>query len=77
MCLGVPAKVVEIRGTRASVDVMGATTEISIEFLKDVKPGDYVIVHAGCAIQILDEDEAVNTLELFRELEEFANGQPS
>lgn len=74
MCLGIPAKVVEIKGTRAIVDVMGAVTEISTEFVKDIKPGDYVIVHAGCAIEVLDEDEAKKTLDMFRELEELSNG---
>ncbi|MEN6316661.1 MAG: HypC/HybG/HupF family hydrogenase formation chaperone [Clostridiaceae bacterium] len=73
MCLGVPAKVVEIKGTMASVDVLGAVTDVSIAFVNGVKPGDYVIVHAGCAIQILDEDEASKTLELFRELEDLAD----
>lgn len=74
MCLGVPARVIEIKGGSASVEVMGAVTEVRIDFVKDLKPGDYVIVHAGCAIQKLDEEESRKTLELFRELKELGNG---
>ncbi len=70
MCLGVPGKVIKIEGGQATIDVMGAKTDISIELLKDVKVGDYVMTHAGCAIQVLDSEEARRTLELFEELKE-------
>ncbi len=74
MCLGVPGKVVKIEGDTALVEILGASREISIELLKDVKIGDYVIIHAGCAIQKLDEEEALNTIELFKEIKELSNG---
>ncbi|MHC1610965.1 MAG: HypC/HybG/HupF family hydrogenase formation chaperone [Candidatus Methanospirareceae archaeon] len=73
MCLGIPAKVVEIsRGEdgvrrKAKADFGGVSREIDIS-LVDVKIGDYVIVHAGFAIEIIDEREAEETLELWREL---------
>lgn len=70
MCLGMPAKVVEINGNNCTVEIMGVTSEISIELLENVKVGDYVLVHAGCAIQVLDQEDALNTIEIFKELKE-------
>ena len=68
MCLAVPSKIVEINGTVAKVDVDGVIRETSIMLLDDVKIGDYVIVHAGFAINILDEEAALQTLEYLRSI---------
>lgn len=73
MCLGVPGRVIEIENGNAIIDVMGATTHTSIELLKNVKIGDYVMTHAGCAIEILDEEEALKTIEIFNELKELCD----
>lgn len=73
MCLGVPGKVLKIDGRKSEVEIMGVTREVSLELLKQVKLGDYVLIHAGCAIQVIDEDEAQKTLELFNELRELVN----
>lgn len=73
MCLGVPGRIIKIKGRMCTIDLMGVERDISIEFLKDAKIGDYIIMHAGCAIQKLDEEEALKTIELFKELEEIAN----
>ncbi len=70
MCLGLPAKVVNIAGNNAEVEMMGVINNISIELLENVKAGDYVLVHAGCAIQILDQEEAAKTIEIFNEIRE-------
>lgn len=70
MCLGLPGKIIEIKGNSAVVEIMGVTREISIELLKEVKTGEFVLVHAGCAIQVLDEQEARATMEIFEELKE-------
>lgn len=70
MCLGLPAKVLSIEGNNSTVEMMGVTNTVSIELLDNVKIGDYVLVHAGCAIQILDEEEAVKTIEIFNEIKE-------
>ena len=67
MCLAIPAKILEISGDIATVDFGGITREVDIS-LVDVKKDDYVIIHAGFAIEKLDETDAVNTLKLFREL---------
>ncbi len=70
MCLGLPAKVVNIDGNNAEVEMMGVVNKVSIELLENVKAGDYVLVHAGCAIQVVDEDEAAKTIDIFNEIRE-------
>ena len=68
MCLGIPMKVIKIDGQFARVNAGGLMRQVNIQMLPRVKRGDYVIVHAGFAIQILDPKEAEETLQLFREL---------
>ena len=68
MCLGIPGRVEEIEGTTAKVRFGDIMRQVSLDLLTDeVSPGDYVIVHAGFALERLDEDEARKTLELLRE----------
>ena len=68
MCLGIPSKIIKIEDSRAVVDVYGAQREISLLVLEEpVNIGDYVIVHAGFAIQKLQEDIAQETLGYFDE----------
>lgn len=67
MCLAVPAEVKSIDGVMATVDFGGVTRTANVS-LVDAKVGDFVIVHAGYAIEILDREEAEKTLELFRDL---------
>jgi len=67
MCLGIPGKVVSIKGDHALIDYGGVTREANIS-LVDAKEGDYVIVHAGFAIEILDKEEAEKTIGLWKEL---------
>lgn len=68
MCLGVPAKILEIKGDIAVVDYGGVSREVSIVLVPDAKEGDYVIVHAGAAIARLNEKEAIEILEAWREV---------
>jgi hydrogenase expression/formation protein HypC len=68
MCVGVPAKVVEIMEYSAVVDVMGSQTTVGIIFVPEVKLGDYVIVHAGQAMSIVDEEYAKESVEEWRKL---------
>jgi hydrogenase expression/formation protein HypC len=69
MCLAIPAEVVEIReNDLAVVEVGGAKKRISVSLVDGVRVGDYVLVHAGFAIDIVDELEAKKTMELFEEL---------
>lgn len=68
MCLAIPARVLARRGDIAKVDFGdGTTREVNVS-LVDVNPGEYVIVHAGFAIQVLDIEEAEKTLQLWEEL---------
>ena len=69
MCLAIPARIVEVHGKRAKVDFgEGVTREVNISLVEGVREGDYVIVHAGFAIQILDREEAEKTLKLWEEI---------
>jgi hydrogenase expression/formation protein HypC len=68
MCLAIPAKVVDIRGDGAKVDFgEGVLREVNV-MLVDAKVGDYVLVHAGYAIQVLSEEDALETLRLWNEI---------
>jgi hydrogenase expression/formation protein HypC len=69
MCLAVPAQIVKIDGVVAEVDMAGTTVRASLVMVPDAKLGDYVLLHTGFAIQILDEHEALETLKLFKEME--------
>lgn len=66
MCVAVPVKIISIEGLEAWVDFGGVKKKISIALVDDVKIGDYVLLHAGCAVSKMDEDEAQKTLELFK-----------
>ncbi len=70
MCLAIPSKIVEIReNNTAVVDTLGVKRVISLELLGDeVKEGDYVLIHVGFAIQKLSEEEALDSLELFKQI---------
>ena len=71
MCLAVPTRVLSIAGQVAEVDLGGVRRQISVVLTPDVRVGDYVVVHSGFAINVLDEHEAEETLKLLRELDEF------
>jgi len=68
MCLAVPGRILELRGSTAVVDVGGVRTEADVSLLDDVRVGDYVMVHTGFAIQKYDRREAEETLRLIREM---------
>ncbi len=68
MCLGVPARVMSVAGTSATVEVGGARREISVLLLEEVREGDWVILHAGFAISKLSPEEAQKTLQYLREI---------
>jgi hydrogenase expression/formation protein HypC len=72
MCIGIPVKIIKKKGIFGLVEFGGVKREVDLRFLEDLKVGDYVILHAGFAIQKLDEEEAAKTLSL---LEEFVRSQ--
>ena len=80
MCLAVPGKVISIDKSNpdlnmAKVDFSGIVKEICVQLLPDVHEGDYILAHVGMALNILDENEALETLSLIRELGEFQENQ--
>lgn len=70
MCLAVPGKVLSIADYKGVVEVGNMKREVFMHLVPDVKIGEYVLVHAGCAIQVVDEVEAMQTLDLLKELAE-------
>jgi hydrogenase expression/formation protein HypC len=70
MCVAVPMQIKKIKEDKGIVDIGGVEREVGLQLLKDVKVGDYIIVHAGFAIQKLDEEDAKETLALFKEMED-------
>jgi len=70
MCLAIPAQVKSIDGHQAVVEIGGVTRRASIQLTPKVKVGDYVLLHTGYAINIIDPVEAEETLKLLREISE-------
>ncbi|MCF6092740.1 HypC/HybG/HupF family hydrogenase formation chaperone [Microaerobacter geothermalis] len=73
MCIGVPAKVIEKQEYTAVVDVMGTKMNVGIIMVPEVSEGDYVIVHAGQAMSIIDEEYARLSIEEWRKLADDTN----
>ncbi len=69
MCLAVPAKIESIEGDIAEADMAGTKVRASLMMVPDAKVGDYILLHTGYAIQVLDEADALETLRLFQEME--------
>jgi len=80
MCLGIPGKVIELYETNGmkmgKVDFGGALREACLEYLPDIQIGDYTIVHVGFGISKVDEQEAMETMEMLREMEMLAGELP-
>jgi len=70
MCLAIPALILSIEGEQAEADVGGVRKTVGVMLTPQVKAGDYVLLHAGYAIGIVDSHEAQETLALFKELAE-------
>ena len=84
MCLGIPGKILSVyedHGTKmANIDFGGVKIDACIEVIPEAKPGDWTIVHAGFALNLLSEQEAQETLEILEQmskLEDFHNGETS
>ncbi len=68
MCLAVPGRITSLNGSNAEVDFSGVRRQISLDLVPDARKNDYVLVHAGFAIQVLDPKEAEETLKVFAEV---------
>ena len=70
MCLAIPALIKSIDGQQAVADIEGVTRDISLQLTPEAKVGDYILLHTGYAISIIDAEEAEETLKLLREMAE-------
>ncbi len=71
MCLAVPARIIELKGDDAVADAIGNRIEAKTTLVPNAKLGDIVLVHAGFAITVVDEDEAKKTWRLLADLDDF------
>ena len=69
MCIAIPGKVLELSGSSARVDFNGNLVDVNTGLIEP-EVGQYVLVHAGCAIEVMEHDKAQELIELFTELEE-------
>ncbi len=69
MCLAVPLKLIEVNGSSAIGEAMGMKREVRVDFIEEPKAGDYVIVHAGFAIERLPEAQALEDLEAWEDVQ--------
>ncbi len=82
MCLAVPGKIIEVSQEpdpterRAKVDFAGVRKDISLAFTPEAKTGDYVLVHVGFALSVVDEAEAQQTFEYLKQMGELAELEP-
>ena len=76
MCLAIPSKIVKIENNVATIDVDGVRREASLLLVENPKIGDYVIVHAGFAINKINEEDAKESLDLIREAASLIFDQP-
>ena len=70
MCLSIPARVVSVSGEMAEVSVGGAIFSAGLQMVENVGVGDYVLLHAGFAIEKLNEEDALETIRLLREMDD-------
>ena len=70
MCLAIPALIKSISGQQAVADIEGVTRDISLQLTPEAKVGDYVLLHTGYAISVIDPAEAEETLKLLRQMSE-------
>jgi len=70
MCLSVPARIISIDGSMAEVSCGGTIFKASLQMIENAKPGDYILLHAGFAIQKISDEEATETLRLLKEMKD-------
>ncbi len=75
MCLAIPALIKSIEGKEADVEIGGISRRISLWLTPEAKIGDYVLIHTGYAISIVDPEEAQETLKMFREIAELEGAE--
>ncbi len=71
MCLSIPAQIISIDGNNAKVSIGGSIVTANLQLVDDVVVGEYILVHSGFALQKISEEEAAETLKLFKEYADF------
>lgn len=74
MCLAIPLKLIEVTGKNAVGEALGMRRQLRVDFISDPKPGDYVIVHAGFAIERLPENQALEDIAAWSEVDDALKG---
>ncbi len=69
MCIAMPGKIISVEGNRAKADFDGNIVDVNIGLI-EAKVGQYVLVHAGCAIEVMEKEKAEELATIFKELEE-------
>jgi hydrogenase expression/formation protein HypC len=77
MCLAIPARIKSIQDQMATIDMEGTQRDVSLLLLEDAKIGDFVIVHAGFALHKIDEQEAMESLKVLRQMASLMDTDPS
>ncbi len=77
MCLAVPALIISIDGQEGEVELAGVRRRIGLHLVPEARVGDYVLVHTGFAINVLDADEAAESLKLFDQMDAMESTPPS
>jgi hydrogenase expression/formation protein HypC len=75
MCLAIPLKITNVNGKEAMAEIEGVIKKIRTDFISNLKVGDYVLVHAGFAIEKLDEKQALENMEIIKEVTDAALGR--
>ena len=73
MCLSIPARIISINGSMAEVSAGGTIFKAGLQMVENVKVGDYILLHAGFAIQKISEEDAAETLKILKEMEDAMN----
>ena len=68
MCLAIPAKIISIKNNTAKVNIAGVTRQADVRLLKTARVGDYILIHAGFAIEKINTKEAIETLKLWKSI---------
>jgi hydrogenase expression/formation protein HypC len=74
MCLSIPARIVSVNGSMAEVSAGGTIFKAGLQMIENAQVGDYILLHAGFAIQKISESEAAETLKLLKEMKDSLNG---
>lgn len=74
MCLSIPARIVSVNGSMAEVSAGGTIFKAGLQMIENAKVGDYILLHAGFAIQKISESDAAETLKLLKEMKDSLNG---